>query len=280
MDRPTERWEPPASTQQPEPRPRGVRPPSPDVRGAWAQAIATCLGRVLVAVLCLLPRLVPVPAVGLVVLGLAVLIAHFVVVYLAWRDGLPDWGMVWLADLLTLGLVAPIVVMHGFLASTTGPLLPAERTAYLETTLAAALALLLATRVALHLDRRMPGMGGVLILPAVLQVPALIAVYDDYRDIQTLGALAIAYAVAAGVTIGAIVLPPNSRRWLAPATWAAFTLVLLVVASGVSTLGARPGVIRGGQIVLLLLAAGCLLVASLGNLPAAPRRRRTAPREV
>lgn len=273
-----ERWEPPSGTAKERERPR--RPPQPvrDRRDVWAQVLAAVAGRAGVAILLMAPRFAAIPSLALDALTLGVLVALLAVSVLAWRSGLPRWSAVWIVDTVSLGVLTPLLVMNGFVAAETNPLLPAERSAYLQTVFGVIAALVITAWVARRFAVLLPGMAGILILPGALQLPSLVAVLNDYRDMAVLSAIAGTYAVGAVVVLGGWFLPVAIHRWLAAAVWVGFAVVLSVTKPGLSALNARHDPITFWHPLLLGLALACLLLVSLPPLPPRAGRARRSRR--
>lgn len=228
-------------------------------------------------------RIVPLPPAVQAGLAVFLLLCLLLGVLRAWSTGWPPWGTVWLIDFATLSLLTPILVWNGFIASGPPRMLAAERSAYLETVIAAFLLLVLLGGVAGWVAGRRVGVAGILLLPAVIQAPALASALPDYRDATVFAALAGAYALAALVTAVAWLAPSTWRLWLAPLA-AVVYLVVLILGPGLGALPRRPAPVSNFH--PLLIAFGVLLVAAaplFGIRPGRPalgslRLRRSGPR--
>lgn len=266
-----ERWEPVSRGDERTAQAEQRRQPPQDRRDAWANACAASLGRAGIGVVFLAATLKPLPATALAGLAAALIAGLLVVCVYAWRSGLPRWGLVWINDLVSLGLLTPFLVLNGFVASEQSSLLAAERSAYGETALLAGAALLLLLLLCGWARRFLPGLTGVLYLPGALQVVALVAAFDDYRDGTVLEAVGIVYLIAAAATCAGWMWSEGRRVWLAPLAWALFFLGLMLVTPGVRPLGSRQGSILVGQTLLIGLSGAAVFGLSL--LPGVSARR-------
>lgn len=283
-----ERWEPSTSTQERArvAPPRVVRPAG-DRRAVWANAILAAGGRAGIGLALIGSRVVPLPALVQAGLSVFVLLALLLGTFRAWRTGWPAWGTVWLMDFATLTLLTPVLVWNGFVASGPARMMAAERRAYLETILAAFVLLVLLGGVAGWIGGRRVGLAGILLLPAVLQAPALVPALTDYRDATVFVALAGVYLLSALATGAAWLAPSAWRLWLAPLA-AVVYLIVLLLGPGLGALTQRPAPVSGFH--SLLIAFGLVLVAAAplfgvrgrpavsGPRPHWPRRARARRR--
>jgi len=276
-----ERWEPSTSTQEcarvtP---PRVVRPGG-DPRAVWANAILAAGGRAGIGVALIGSRVVPLPAPVQAGLSVLVLLALLLGITRAWRTGWPAWGTVWLMDFATLTLLTPILIWNGFVASGPARMMAAERRAYLETMLAAFALLVLLGGLAGWIGGRRVGLAGILLLPAVLQAPALVPALTDYRNATAFVALAGVYLLSALATGAAWLAPLAWRLWLAPLA-AVVYLMMLLLGPGLGVLSQRPAPVSSFH--PLLIAFGMVLVAAaplfgVRGRPAMPGKRPHWPR--
>ncbi|HET9017145.1 MAG TPA: hypothetical protein VFN57_16195 [Thermomicrobiaceae bacterium] len=270
-----ERWEPPrlaSATRAAESSPEQSGQSGRDV---WATAALASVGRVGVAVLLVAAGLPVLPATISAAVGIVAELALFVTAAIAWREGLPAWGVIWTVDVLGLGLVVPLAVSNGFPASGTGPMSPAASSAYAETWFGVAVALALVAVTAWYLSRRVSGFVGLTVLPASLAVPAVLSSLGNYGDAAILRALAVAFAVSALATLVAWPLRASLRRLVAPSAWLVFVLGVLVPAHAAAALGTHGAGVGIGYLVLLLASALMVVLD-----PSAVRQRsgRETPR--
>lgn len=275
-----ERWEPPVTTTRDPDREQRPDVPRPDRRGIWADAVAASGGRLAVAALLAVPSMMAVPSPALIALALAALGGLFIVTVRAWRRGRPSWSLIWCGDVVSLGCLTPVAVMNGFVASEPRPLLAAERAAYAETAALAFLSFAALSVIAWWSEDRLPGMGGMLLLPGALLIPALVAAFDDYRNATVLLAVAGAYAVAGGATLAAWFMPVAGRMWSAAGAWLVFMGGLTLLTPGLSPLGQRLAPVNLYQPALIVWSLALLIVVPLvprvQGQPVAgtPRRKR------
>lgn len=277
-----ERWEPPAPPADPARAEVSIGQPASDRRELWAMAFSSAAGRAGFALLCLVPRLVAVPSSALVGGGVLLVLGIAAVVLRALR-GRPPWLVTWLADLVGLGLVTPLLVMNAFVAADALPLLPAERSAYLQTAVGALVVFVLLAGGAWWLSRDAAWLAGLAMLPAALQIPALLGTLDDFRDATVLTALGAAYAVAALATVAGWFLPRVARGWLPAAVFGAYVGVLILLTPGLRTVSERSAPTTTVQPLLLLVAAGALVAIGMASMlrghgPRGRRRGRPDPR--
>ncbi|MDI3340189.1 MAG: hypothetical protein QJR03_06615 [Sphaerobacter sp.] len=237
---------------------RADRPPV-DQRNIWANALLAAGGRMGIAAVLVVGRVLPLPTPALTILIALVPLVLLCGIVQAGRVGWPRWGAVWLMDFATLSFLTPVLLWNGFAAAGPPRLLPAERSVYLETVIVAFMLLALLGGLAGWLAGRQLGVAAILLLPAVLEVPALVPALTDYRDATAFEALVSAYAVASVVTLIAWLGPAAWRLWLGPLATVAY-LAFLMLVPGLGMLARRPAPVSAFH--PLLIAFGLFLVVA------------------
>ncbi len=242
------------------------------------------LGRIAIAAAFAVPLMTPQLRSWASAIVIALVLFLVAGVGLAWRLGMPAWGVVWLNDVLALAFLTPPLVLAGYVAAGEAPLQAGGWLAYLEIYVPAIAALAGIAALAKWLGRtRLPGGAPLLLLPGVLQVLALTTVLDSYRDVTVAAVLSSAYLIAAMGTFLAPVIRPGWRAWVPLVAVALYLVILSTTGSGLAALGKIQAPMVLTQMVLLLVAlAAAVTVPARGRVSLAGRDIGTAligPRE-
>lgn len=253
------RWEPPVpelAGSEDQPGLRGRRL----LTGRLSVWILSGLGRIAAAAAFAVPLMTPELRSWAPAIVIALVLLLVAGVGLAWRLGTPAWGVIWLNDLLVLGLLTPSLVLAGYVASGEAPLQAVGWLAYLEIYVPAIAALAGMTVLAKWLGRtRLPGGTPILLLPGVLQVLALTTVLDTYRDVTVAAVLSSAYLIAALGTFLSPVIRPGWRAWLPLVMIALYLVILSTTGSGLAALRKIQAPLVLTQMLLLLVALAALV---------------------
>ncbi len=213
------------------------------------------LGRIAIAAAFAVPLMTPQLRSWASAIVIALVLFLVAGVGLAWRLGMPAWGVVWLNDVLALAFLTPPLVLAGYVAAGEAPLQAGGWLAYLEIYVPAIAALAGIAALAKWLGRtRLPGGAPLLLLPGVLQVLALTTVLDSYRDVTVAAVLSSAYLIAAMGTFLAPVIRPGWRAWVPLVAVALYLVILSTTGSGLAALGKIQAPMVLTQMVLLLVA--------------------------
>lgn len=262
-----ERWEPPVAAAREPGRARRRGGPTD-----WGVALELLGGRLLAALVFLVGGLSRAPAFWLPLAGCALVVGLILMgCFYHGRAGAAA-QLVWLADAVTLGVILPLLLFNAFAATGAAPLQASEAAVYLET---AAAALLLLAGLFLAVSWRAGAdrlLAGVALLPAALLAPGLAEAHRDLRDATVAGMLALAWLLAALVSLAARWLGHRPGRLLPSLAYLGFILVLLVSDASFATFGSQGAPVGLVEPLLLLLCGLGLLAVALGG------QRRTRPR--
>jgi hypothetical protein len=218
------------------------------------------LGRIAIAAAFAVPLMTPQLRSWASAIVIALVLFLVAGIGLAWRLGMPAWGVVWLNDILVLLLLTPPLVLVGYVAAGEAPLQAAGWLAYLEIYVPAIAALAGMTALAKWLGRtRLPGGAPLLLLPGVLQVLALTMVLGSYRDVTVAAVLTSAYLIAALGTFLSPVLRPGWRAWLPLVAVAMYLIILSTAGSGLAALGKIQAPLVLTQMLLMLVALAAVV---------------------
>lgn len=173
-------------------------------------------------------------------------------------------------DLAIFLAVVPAIVLTGFVAAQTGDLLPAERSALLETSTASLLTLLVFVGICyrlFHYDRPMLAAA---LLPGWLIVISLTFVLHEYRNQTVIAMIAVSYFIGTvAVALGALVEEPV-RRYVAATFYGSTLLVGAVLFDpGIGNLGDRATVIQ--VVIWTLVMLGIVVLIVVPNPSFEPR---------
>jgi hypothetical protein len=150
-----------------------------------------------------------------------------------------------IVDLAVFLVVVPALVLTGFVAAQTGSLLPAERSALIEISIAAFIALSVLVLFCYRVFGDDRPMMAVAMLPGMLIVVSLTFVLHEYRNQTVLAMIAVSYFIAAvAVGLGTLVEEPV-RRYV-PATFYGFTVLVGIALfdPGTRNIGERESIIQ------------------------------------
>jgi hypothetical protein len=150
-----------------------------------------------------------------------------------------------IVDLAIFLAVVPAFVLTGFVAAQTGSLLPAERSALVEISIAAIVSLSMLIGICYRLFGDDRTMMSVAMLPGFLIIVSLTFVLHEYRNQTVLAMIAVSYLIGSvAVALGALVEEPV-RRYV-PATFYGFTVLVGIVLfdPGMGNIGERQTIIQ------------------------------------
>lgn len=179
-----------------------------------------------------------------------------------------------LVDLAVFLAVVPLGVITGFVAAGSDEMLPAERSVFLQMSVATVVALGLVALVSLRLFFRDRSDVPTMFLPAALIVTSLPFVLHDYRNQTVLAMIAVSYFLGTVAIPFSIIVDEAVRRYIGLVFAGATVLVgLLLFDPGLGNLGERAqlvqlvtwGIILLGLIVLGLLPHAATMFGSPGS---------------
>ncbi|HET7034160.1 MAG TPA: hypothetical protein VFI42_00615 [Thermomicrobiaceae bacterium] len=263
-----ERWEPPAATAHGAARARRRR-----TQTNWGAALELVSGRLLAALIFLIGGLSRAPALWLPLAGCA-LVAGLILAGCRYhgRAGAAA-QVIWLADAATLGVLLPLLLFNAFAATGAAPLRASEEAVYLETAAGVLLVLaglFLAVSWRAGADRLLTA---VALVPAALLVPGLAEAHRDLRDATVAAMLALAWLLAALISLAARWLGGQPGRLLPLAGYLGFTFILLIGDPGFVTFGGQGAPVGLVEPLLLLLCGLGLLGAAMGGQRRSRQRR-------
>jgi hypothetical protein len=167
-------------------------------------------------------------------------------------------------DLAVFLAVIPTMVLTGFVAAQTGELLPAERSALIETSVAALTSLVVLAGLCYRLFSDDRATLATSMLPGWLIAISLTFVLHEYRNQTVIGMIAVSYFIATiAVALGILIEEPV-RRYIAAMFYVSTVIVgLLVFNPGLDNLAERETII--GLLLWGLVAVGMIVLIVVPN---------------
>lgn len=172
-----------------------------------------------------------------------------------------------LVDLAVFLTVIPTATIAGFVAAGGDEPLPAERSAFLQLSVATIAALGIVVFVSIWLFGKDPPEISTMVLPAVLITISLPFVLHDYRNQTVLAMVTVSYFLSAVAIPFGNVVDETIRRYIG-AMFAAVTVLggLLLIDPGLGNLGDRAPLFQIVTWAIILL--GLIVLVALPHVPA------------
>lgn len=277
-----DRWEPPSRPTTTGRRPRPGPPPRAQRDDRLPEAINLAAGRIVIGFLFAIAGTGRPPTawllVGLPVICAALLLGAFV--FRRW--GFPLSRGIWAVDAVTVGAVTPLLVIATFAGAGSGAMLASERSIYVQTALAAIVAVGALTLYAwFRVESRHYAAA---LLPAALTPPSLALVYADFRTLSVAGSLTFVWLVAAIMTLTVHLINPRYASVLPLSAYVLYLVLALLLEPELTTLGGRPAPVLSMHPLLILLFASLpvlkeVVARSRVRQQRARSRRRYVPPE-
>lgn len=274
-----ERWEPPVGMDRRAARRERREKQKANRRLALPEALELSAGRIVVAFAFMVPFTLPVPENALLVFGPLLVLALGFLAFLVKKWGAAISRQIWASDVVSLGLVVPVMVINAFAGGGNDALRPDESTTYVQTFSLLVILLGALFVYAIRLAPPRSGLWGIVLLPAALSIVSISTAYGDFRENTVAGVVAIAWLVAAIGTILTRLTFSGVALYLPFITLMAFIVVSRFVWPELFSLGGRPSPVSALHPLLFFLAALSLLAAPLaqyGNANGGPKRSRRA----